>query len=238
MKKEARAKLAEFLFQRGELDLAERYEFIHLLITVLENEKRWSKYAAKGGERAPETVLGHLMHKFFIGAEMVALQKQYGDAEALELDTSMLYLAFVLYGPGVALHGDVAFADRTAAHLKRELVEFEIMVLTFPSGARNLLRRAYSISMERDIAVLSGKKLSEISTTGKFLWAVVVASFLSKSLFEARRGNTAFVNTFHNMKDDVEHLCRAFYSFRQMIQPQTDEIGRLMAEYPCWEEKE
>lgn len=238
MGNEARIKLARFLLQRGELDLAERYEFLSLLVATLEEERRWTKYAKKaGGERAPETVLGHLVHKFFIGAEMIALEKQYGGAEAVALNTSKLYLAFVLYGPGVALHGDVAFADRTMGDLNRERVEFEKMIAIFPAGAHNYLKQAFDISVERDSVILSGKTLGDVSINGRFLWAVVVLSFLSKSLFEVRHGNVAFANTFHNMRDDVEQLERTFYSFRQLIRPQMDEIKRLMEKYPRWEEK-
>ncbi len=237
MGNEARVELARFLIGRGELDLAEKYEFLRLLTATLANERCWVKYAKTGGEYAPETVLDHLLHKFLIGAEMVALEKQYGGREALALNTSMLYLAFVLYGPGVALHGDVAFADRRKEDLKREGDGFERIIALFSTGAHVYLKRAYFVSTERDYAIIFGKSLLDISVTSKFLWAVVVASFLSKSLCEVRHGNVAFVNTFHNMKDDAEILYRTFHSFRELVGPQLPEIKQLMAKYPRWEEK-
>jgi len=249
MGNEARINLARFMLGRSELRLDEMYEFLRLLTTALASEKRWAKYAARSrqtnpsakGERLSENMLEHLMDKMIIGAEMIAVEKSLlghdGGHVALELDPGRLYLAFALYGFGIALRGDVALLDKRIEDLERETVAFEEMLPLFSGYALMYFRSAHDLSTERDRAMLSGKPLSGITTGGQFLWAVVMVSFLGKSLYEAKRGNFAFVNTFHNMKEDIDYLCRIFTSFRRKVEPHLAEIKKMMEEYPRWEER-
>ncbi|MFA5133999.1 MAG: hypothetical protein WC459_04320 [Patescibacteria group bacterium] len=228
------------------LNISKMYEISWLVSEMLANIKRWVKYSKRNrafgfsgkGEHFPETVLTHLQQKFFFGAQMIAQERIHGFYPELSANAGAIFMAFSIYGYGVALHGDVAMMDRKQKDLDEEAADFERILKLSPKNTRDYIRRAYLISRERDEAWLSGKKFSGISTTGRFLWAVVVATFVGKSLCEIERGNFAFVNTFHNLKDDIELLCRTFYSFNELVGPRLPQIQELMQKYPRWEEKE
>lgn len=250
MENEARKELADFLSEHelSSLRLGEMYKFLRLLTATLAQEKRWVKYAAKGetadgssrGENLPETVSEHLLDKIFIGAEMIAMEKARighdGGHVGLDIRTDRFLLASVFYGLGIALHGDVAFTERCADDLEKERANFERILSLFSGYTLMNFRSAYDLATERDRAFFSGKPLSEISIDGQFLWAVVVVSFLQKSLYEAGQRKFAFVNTFHNMKSDIEYLSRVFISFRMKVQPELEAIEKMMQEHPRWEE--
>lgn len=227
------------------LELDGMYEFSWLASDILEKIIRWHKYAqrnrdlgfSKWGEYFPETVQKHLHHKFFFGAQMMAEEKLRGAFPELSANADAIFLAFAIYGYGVALRGDIPMMDRTSEDLEKEKADFEKILKLNPANTRHYIRRAYDISKERDEAAQRGAPLSDISRTGQFLWAVVVATFLGKGLCEAGHGNFAFVQIFHNLAEDADFLCRIFCSFERLVKPKLGLIRKLMQEHPRWEEK-
>lgn len=236
-----RKKLEDF-FQvyKNPLRLNEMYILLRLVTRVL-HEPRWVKYAKKSGEFFTETTLEHLFDKIVIGAEMIAIEKAHGGPTALALNTSKIYLAFALHGLGVALHGDVALMDRTPEDIKKEDDSFERLLARLPDPVyrgltHTYLRDAYSISKEREKAFIENRDLSSLSVNGRFLWSVVIVTFFAKALCESRFGNVAFVNTIHNMWNDMEHMMKEFISFRTLMEPILDEAKLFKRENPYWEE--
>ncbi len=238
MENKARKELAVFLEERDSrlpLSLDELFRFLRLWTKVLSAEKRWKKYAKRDTrEDMPETVLEHIVDCVFIGAQLIAAEKHYGSHVSLELRPNELYLAFIVYGLRVALRGDIALMDMTEEDLRREKEDFQKML--FPADAHNDFVRAYNISKEREEAAAQGRPLQSVSANGQFLWAVVVSTFLGKSLLEVKRGNWAWANTFHNMQEDVEYLCRKFHSFDEKVKPQLAAIKGWMKAIPRWKE--
>lgn len=229
---------------RRTLMIDEMYVLRRTITQLLWSEKRWQKYAEKsremahggGGEDISESVLEHIVDKFFIGTEMLAVERERNPRVALEIDTQQLYLAFFVYGLRVARSGDVPLLEMTKERLERDDKDFRDFLEFFAGEVRQPYLRAHETAMEREMAMVCGRPIDSISLTGKFLWAVVLASFIGKSLYEVKANHAAFANTFHNLEEDVKHLSRIFYSFRRQVEPRRELILQFMAQYPRWEE--
>ncbi|PIR66253.1 MAG: hypothetical protein COU51_04830 [Parcubacteria group bacterium CG10_big_fil_rev_8_21_14_0_10_36_14] len=236
--------IEEFPENEDGFELGLHYSFFQKLVKILKTEYRWKKYAMKNrsvqgggeGQEMPETLLDHMLHKFMVASEMVAIEKGYGGHKSLEIRRRQLYLSFFMYSLAMAAHGEISLMDKNAYDLAQEDNTFMNFLRKYPEVAHGPFRRAYELSQERDRAILAGKNLDSISVTGRFLWAIVVATFLDKSLYEVRRGQLAFANTFHNVWEDIEPLMREFYSFRIKVSPILSEIKGYMDSYPRWAE--
>lgn len=247
-KNEARKEFLKFIEKLPQdesgLELGLNYAFFQRLASVLRAEYRWQKYAMKNrsvqgggeGQEFPENLMDHMLHKFMITSEMVALEMGYGGHKSLEIRRRQLYLSFFMYGLGIAAHGEVSLMDKGIQDLSQEDDTFLKLLENYPREAHMPFRRAYELSQERDRAILAGNRLSDISVTGRFLWAIVVATFLDKSLYEVRCGYIGFANTFHNVWSDLELLMAEFYSFRVKVFPVLPKIKEYMRIYPRWTE--
>lgn len=239
------ADIVENTRPRRPLMIDEMYVLRRMITELLWSEKRWQRYAAKSremarggnGEDISESVLEHIVDKFFIGAEMLSVERENNPRIALEIDTQNLYMAFFVYGLRVARSGDVPLLAMTKERLERDDRDFRDFLEFFTGEVRQPYLRAHETAMARELAMVCGQSIQSVSITGQFLWAVVLASFIGKSLHELKMGHAAYANTFYNMEGDIEHLCRLFYSFRQLVAPRHELIAQYMSQYPRWEEK-
>ncbi|MBU4421521.1 hypothetical protein KKB41_00975 [Patescibacteria group bacterium] len=248
LENEARKDFLQFIAELPEdedgFELGLHYGFFQKLANVLKAEYRWQKYAMKNrsvqgggeGQEFSETLMDHMLHKFMIASEMVATEMGYGGHKSLEIRRRHLYLSFFMYGLGMATYGEVSLMDKDTRDLSQEDDTFLNLLKNYPEVVHGPFRRAYELSQERDRAILAGESLGSISVTGRFLWAIVVATFLDKSLYEVRHGQLAFANTFHNVWEDIQPLMREFYSFRIKVLPLLPEIMEYMERYPRWTE--
>lgn len=241
-------KLFEFLKEnKGKvLTIDALYPFFRLLTQALYAEKRWASCAEfcrnlgiagpEGtGQDIVESVLEHTGIDIpMLGAMMLAMEIKNGTAQ--DLDVARLHLAFTLHDVAEALKGDVCFAIKGKQDEAEEDTFFGLIMSVFPPEVREYFNQAYILAEERSDAIRSKIiSLSSISRNGRFFWAVELVGYFIKILHEVARGYRAFADPSRNHAGDILALRTEFYSFRTLMEPVLEKIGKTIVDNPVFD---